>query len=94
MVDETTVRHIARLARIRIEDDTVAPMAGELSAIINFVEQLSEVDTQGVTPKASGTDMTAKLRADEITQGGEQERVTKNAPESAMGFYAVPKVVE
>lgn len=94
MVDETAVRHIARLARIRIEDDTVAPMAGELSAIISFVEQLSEVDTQGVVPKASGTDRTSKMRADEVTQGGEQDRVTQNAPESAMGFFAVPKVVE
>lgn len=95
MVDETTVRHIARLARIRIEDEDTGPMAKELSAILNFVEQLSEVNTDGVTPKASGQDgMTAPLRADEVTAGAEMERVTANATEPAMGFFTVPKVVE
>lgn len=93
-VDESTVRRIAHLSRIRIEDGDVARMQGELNAILSFVAQLDEVDVAGVEPMTSVTPMRLKTRPDAVTDGGDAARVTANAPLSEDGFFLVPKVVE
>jgi aspartyl-tRNA(Asn)/glutamyl-tRNA(Gln) amidotransferase subunit C len=93
-VDATTVRRIGRLARIRIEQDEVATYQDELNAILGFVEQLGEVDVNGVEPMTSVTPMQLRRRADKITDGGIAEKVVANAPLSEDGFFMVPKVVE
>jgi aspartyl-tRNA(Asn)/glutamyl-tRNA(Gln) amidotransferase subunit C len=93
-VDSATVRRIAHLARIAVADDEVEHLKGELNAMLAFVEQLSEVDVKGVEPMTSVTPMAMKKRADVVNDGGNAEAVLKNAPESADGFYLVPRVVE
>lgn len=93
-VDKETVRHIARLARIRVDEDALEPMAKELSTILTFVEQLEAVNTEGVEPQAGGRTMSLKQRADAVTAGGYPEKVTANAPKGEHNFFAVPKVVE
>jgi aspartyl-tRNA(Asn)/glutamyl-tRNA(Gln) amidotransferase subunit C len=93
-VDQNTVRHIARLARIAVRDDELAALAGELNTILDWVEQLGEVDTDGVEPMTSGVAMTMKMRDDVVTSGNHQKDVTANAPQSEDGFYVVPRVVE
>ena len=93
-VDSATVRRIAHLARIAVADDEVEHLKGELNAMLAFVEQLSEVDVNGVEPMTSVTPMAMKKRADVVTDGDKAEAVLKNAPESADNFYLVPKVVE
>lgn len=93
-LDKATVAKIAHLARIRMPDEDLEPMARELSNILQFVEQLSEVDTNGVAPMTSVAAQGLRRREDRVTDGGIQEKVLANAPEKASGFYAVPKVVE
>ena len=93
-VDATTVRRIARLARIRIGDNEVEAYAGELNAILGFVEQLNEVDVSGVEPMTSVTPMVLRQREDRISDGGYPEKIVKNAPLSEDNFFMVPKVVE
>ena len=93
-LDTDTVRRVARLARIHIPDDDLATLAGELSNIIGWVEQLSEVDTEGVAPMTSVVETTLVQRADEVTDGGYPDQVLVNAPEAVDGFFVVPKVVE
>lgn len=93
-VDADTVRRIARLARIRIEESEVEAYAGELNAILGFVEQLSEVDVDGVEPMTSVTPMALRRREDKVTDGGYAERIVANAPLSEDNFFVVPKVVE
>ncbi len=93
-VDKDTVAKIARLARVRVDEDKQAALAGELSNILGWIEQLSELDTEGVEPMTSVVSMQLPLREDEVTDGGYPDKVTANAPEAAHGFYAVPKVVE
>ncbi|SDG43149.1 MULTISPECIES: Asp-tRNA(Asn)/Glu-tRNA(Gln) amidotransferase subunit GatC [Thalassobaculum] len=93
-LDKATVASIANLARIKVPDDRLEAMVGDLNAILGFVEQLDEVDTSGVEPLASVTGHTLPQREDAVTDGGYQARVTANAPESAHGFFVVPKVVE
>jgi aspartyl-tRNA(Asn)/glutamyl-tRNA(Gln) amidotransferase subunit C len=93
-LDRATVRNIATLARIRVEDGELDALAGELSNILNFVEQLGEVDTKGVEPMTSVVAMTLPRRADDVTDGNIRDQVLANAPEGANGFFAVPKVVE
>jgi len=93
-VDKDTVRRIARLARIRVDEDALEPLANELSTILTFVEQLDAVNTDGVEPQAGGRTMALKQRADEINAGGYPDKVTANAPKSEHNFFAVPKVVE
>jgi aspartyl-tRNA(Asn)/glutamyl-tRNA(Gln) amidotransferase subunit C len=93
-VDDATVRRIAHLARIKVEDDEVAHLKGELNAILAWVEQLQAVDVEGVEPMTSVTPMTMKMRQDEVTDGGIAEDVVKNAPMSDDNFFLVPKVVE
>ena len=93
-VDAATVRRIAHLARIAVADDEVAHLQGELNAILAFVEQLSEVNCEGVEPMTSVTPMRLPWREDAVTDGGYPDRVLANAPEARAGFFTVPKVVE
>ncbi len=93
-VDSATVRRIAHLARIAVADGEVEHLQGELNAMLAFVEQLSEVNVEGVEPMTSVTPMAMKKRQDVVTDGDYAEAVLKNAPESADNFYLVPKVVE
>lgn len=93
-VDAQTVRRIAHLARIAVADEEVEHLRGELNAILAFVEQLSEVDVDGVEPMTSVTPMTMKQRTDEVTDGGIADDIVKNAPAHEDHFFVVPKVVE
>ena len=93
-VDAATVRRIAHLARIAVEEDEVERLKGELNAILAFVEQLQEVNVDGVAPMTSVTPMKMKMREDKVTDGNDAEAVLKNAPQSDDNFYLVPKVVE
>ena len=93
-VDSDTVRRIARLARIAVDDEQVASMEKELNALLAWVEQLSEVDVEGVTPMTSVVEQKLKMRADIVTEGGRTEDILRNAPSSEEGFFVVPKVVE
>lgn len=93
-VDATTVRRIAHLARIAVTDDEVPHLQGELNAMLAFVEQLSEVDVEGVEPMTSVTPMQMKKRADVVDDGELADKVVANAPASEDHFFLVPKVVE
>ena len=93
-VDASTVRRIAHLARIAVSDHEVEHLAGELNAILAFVEQLSEVDVSDVEPMTSVTPMAMKNRADVVSDGGDPEAVLGNAPAREGHFFLVPKVVE
>ena len=93
-VDAATVRRIARLARIALPEADVPAMQGEINAILGFVEQLGEVNVEGVEPMTSVTPMALKMRDDVVTAGGEAMRVTQNAPQSEDQYFLVPKVVE
>lgn len=93
-VDQATVRRIARLARIKLDESDVPQMQEELNAILAFVEQLNEVDVQGVEPMTSVTPMALKMRSDIVTDGGNAALVLSNAPAFEDGFFVVPKVVE
>ena len=94
IVDKATVEKIARLARIRLADERKEPIAQDLNRILNWIEELSEVDTDGVAPLASVTGHSLPLRPDEISDGDVADKVLSNAPEEASGFFVVPKVVE
>jgi len=93
-VDAATVRRIAHLARIAVAEDEVEHLRGELNVILAFVEQLSEVDVEGVEPMTSVIPMEMKKRPDEVTDGGIPDDILKNAPATEDGFFVVPKVVE
>ena len=93
-VDAETVRTIAHLARIAVNDDEIEHLKGELNAILAFVEQLGEVEVSGVEPMTSVTPMTMKKRADVVTDGGDPEAILKNAPAREGDYFVVPKVVE
>jgi aspartyl-tRNA(Asn)/glutamyl-tRNA(Gln) amidotransferase subunit C len=93
-VDAETVRRIAHLARIAVAADEVEHLRGELNAMLDFVEQLSEVNVEGVAPMTSVTPMEMKKRADVVTDGGDAEAVLKNAPAREGNFFVVPRVVE
>jgi aspartyl-tRNA(Asn)/glutamyl-tRNA(Gln) amidotransferase subunit C len=93
-VDEAAVRKIASLARIAVTDNEVAAMTGELNNILGWVEQLGEVDTDGVEPLAAVIPNQLRLRDDVVTDGDIQDDVLANAPQAEHGFYAVPKVIE
>ena len=93
-VDVDTVRRIAKLARIRVEDAQAESLVGELNNILAWVEQLGELDTDGVAPMTSVVEQKLALRADAVTDGGYPDDVVANAPEGAHGFFVVPKVVE
>ncbi len=93
-VDADTVRRIAHLARIAVAEDEVEHLRGELNAMLAFVEQLQEVNVEGVEPMTSVTPMAMKKRADVVNDGGIAEDIVKNAPQSDDNFFLVPKVVE
>ncbi|HPF78944.1 MAG TPA: Asp-tRNA(Asn)/Glu-tRNA(Gln) amidotransferase subunit GatC [Alphaproteobacteria bacterium] len=93
-LDKKTVAKVANLARLDVSDAELEKYGPQLSNIINFVEQLAEVDTDNVEPLASVVDITLRLRPDEVTDGGYQKEILANAPESLEGFFVVPKVVE
>jgi aspartyl-tRNA(Asn)/glutamyl-tRNA(Gln) amidotransferase subunit C len=93
-VDAATVRRIAHLARIEVAEDEVEHLRGELNAILAFVEQLGEVDVDGVEPMTSVTPMRMKERDDVVTDGQRAAEVVKNAPATQDDFFLVPKVVE
>jgi aspartyl-tRNA(Asn)/glutamyl-tRNA(Gln) amidotransferase subunit C len=93
-VDAATVRRIAHLARIAVVEDEVEHLRGELNAMLAFVEQLQEVNVEGVEPMTSVTPMAMKKRADVVNEGGIAEDIVKNAPQSDDNFFLVPKVVE
>jgi aspartyl-tRNA(Asn)/glutamyl-tRNA(Gln) amidotransferase subunit C len=93
-VDAATVRRIAHLARIAVTDAEIPHLQGELNAMLAFVEQLSEVDVEGVEPMTSVTPMEMKKRADVVTDGGIADDIVANAPATEHHFFLVPKVVE
>ncbi|MCV3765196.1 Asp-tRNA(Asn)/Glu-tRNA(Gln) amidotransferase subunit GatC [Rhizobium sp. TRM95796] len=93
-VDVATVKRVARLARLAVTEEEAEKTTGELNAILGFVEQLSEVDVDGVEPMTSVTPMAMKKRADVVTDGNIAERVVANAPLTDSNFFQVPKVVE
>ena len=93
-VDAATVKRIGRLARIRVEESEVEKYQGEINAILGFVEQLDEVNVEGVEPMTSVTPMQLRRREDQVTDGGYPERIVKNAPLSEDNFFMVPKVIE
>ena len=103
-LDKDTVARIARLARLKVPDEELGPLAGELSGILAWIEQLNEVDTKDVGPMASVSDVTLPMREDKVTDGHIAEKILANAPGGAVyiepgdknagGFFTVPKVVE
>jgi len=93
-IDAETVRKVAHLARIKTPDDRLEPLAGELNGIMAWIDQLNEVDVAGVEPMTSNVAQPLRLRDDVVTDGAKVEAVLSNAPQSADGFYVVPKVVE
>lgn len=93
-IDESTAARVAKLARIKVEPAALPALAQEFNNILGFIEQLNEVDVDGVEPMTSVTPQVLKRRADEVTDGNQQEAVLANAPDAREGFFAVPKVVE
>jgi aspartyl-tRNA(Asn)/glutamyl-tRNA(Gln) amidotransferase subunit C len=93
-VDADTVRRIAHLARIGVAETEIEHLRGELNAILAFVEQLKEVNVEGVEPMTSVTPMALKKRHDVVTDGGDADAVTRNAPATQDHYFMVPKVVE
>lgn len=93
-VDAATVRRVAHLARISVAEDEVENLGGELNAILAFVEQLAEVNVDGIEPMTSVTPMAMKMREDAVTEGGIADAIIANAPAHEHHFFVVPKVVE
>ncbi len=93
-VDKSTVARIAKLAHIRVSEDESEALTGELSNILDWVEQLGELDTANVPPMTSVVAMKLGMRADLVDDGACPEDIVRNAPEAAHGFFTVPKVIE
>jgi aspartyl-tRNA(Asn)/glutamyl-tRNA(Gln) amidotransferase subunit C len=93
-IDAATVRKVAKLARISEAEDRLEPLAAELNGIMTWIEQLGEVDTDGVEPMASSVDLKLPMREDVVTDGGDPAKVLANAPLARNNFFVVPKVVE
>ena len=94
-VDQATVRRVAKLARIKVKEENVERLAGELNSILHWIEQLNEVNVEGVEPLAGALAQAAlPMRDDQVTDGGYPNKVLGNAPERIGDFYVVPKVVE
>ncbi len=93
-IDTGTAAKVAKLARIRVEPDHPPELAQEFSNILDFIEQLNEVNVDGVEPMVSVTPMRLARRKDGVTDGNQQDKVLSNAPDAREGFFAVPKVVE
>lgn len=94
VVSAKDVKKIARLSRLHVGDDRLQPLADELNGILGWIEQLQEVDVEGVAPMTSAVAMPAPMRKDEITDGGKRDDVLQNAPKSEDGFFVVPRSVE
>ena len=93
-IDAATVRKVARLARIAEPEDKLEAIAKEMTGIMTWIEQLGEVDTDGVEPMTSAVAVTLPMREDVVTDGGDPAKVLSNAPKTVDGFFVVPKVVE
>ena len=93
-VDAPTVRKIARLARLRLDEAEVEPLAGELTHIMGWIEQLAEVDVTGIEPMTAVMPIALRWRDDVVTDGEQADKVLANAPDARHGFFAVPKVIE
>jgi aspartyl-tRNA(Asn)/glutamyl-tRNA(Gln) amidotransferase subunit C len=93
-IDAATVRKVARLARIREPEERLESLAQELNGILAWIEQLNEVDTDGVEPMTSAVDTPLPMREDVVTEGGDPMKVLANAPKTIGNFFVVPKVVE
>jgi aspartyl-tRNA(Asn)/glutamyl-tRNA(Gln) amidotransferase subunit C len=93
-IDAATVRKVARLASLRLGEGEAELLAAELSGILTWIEQLNEVDVEGVEPLTGAAQMALKMREDVVTDGGIRERILANAPDRAGDFFAVPKVME
>ena len=93
-LDTDTVKRIARLARIHVDEADLSPLADELNNILGWVEQLDEVDTEGAEPMTSVVEMVQRLRVDAVADGDVRDRVLANAPLEADGFFVAPKVIE
>ena len=93
-VDKATVAKIARLARLRVPEENLDGLAGELNNILGWIEHLNELNTDGVEPMTSVVAMTLPKRQDAVTDGGCAEDVVRNAPEAVGGYFVVPKVIE
>ena len=93
-INKNTVRKVAHLAHIRTTDAEVEILSGELSKILQMIEQLNEVNTSGVEPMTSVIEMQMPEREDAVTDGGIPEKILANAPEQTAGFFVVPKVIE
>jgi aspartyl-tRNA(Asn)/glutamyl-tRNA(Gln) amidotransferase subunit C len=93
-IDVDTVRKVAKLARIAVPEERLQPLSQELSGILAWIEQLGEVDTDGVEPMTSVVAAKLPLREDVVTDGGKRDAVLANAPKADKGFFVVPKVVE
>ena len=93
-LDPATVRRIAKLSRLHLEDADIPRLQGELNGILGWIEQLSAVDVEGVEPLTGAAMMAMRMRDDVVTDGGMADAVLSNAPDRAGAFYAVPKVVE
>ncbi len=93
-LDKATVARIATLARIKVPEGEQEHLAGELSQILSWIEQLNEVDTSGVEPMSGGAAMSLAMREDVVSDGDRRDQILANAPEAAHGFFVVPKVVE
>ncbi|MGH3181994.1 MAG: Asp-tRNA(Asn)/Glu-tRNA(Gln) amidotransferase subunit GatC [Acetobacteraceae bacterium] len=93
-LDPATVRRIATLARIRVDEAELAQLQSELNGILGWIEQLNEVDVDGVEPLTGAVHMALKMRDDVVTDGGYPDKILANAPERISNFFAVPKVVE
>ena len=93
-IDAATVRKVARLARIAQPEETLEKLAGELNGIMSWIEQLAEVDTDGVEPMTSAVHVALPMRDDVVTEGGDPEVVLSNSPKRVGNFFVVPKVVE
>ncbi|MEQ3625135.1 MAG: Asp-tRNA(Asn)/Glu-tRNA(Gln) amidotransferase subunit GatC [Celeribacter sp.] len=93
-IDTETARRVAKLARIAVPEENLPALAEEFNAILGFIEQLGEVDVDGIEPMTSVTPMRLKRREDVVTDGSQPEKVLANAPDAREGFFAVPKVVE
>jgi len=93
-IDKETAARVAHLARIRVADEALPALAEEFNAILGFIEQLNEVDVEGIEPMTSVTPARLKRREDVVTDGHQQAKILANAPDAREGFFAVPKVVE
>ena len=93
-VDQATVRRVAKLARIKVKEENVERLAGELNSILHWIEQLNEVDVEGIEPMTSVVTVKMKKRADVVTDGNNPDDVVENAPATEDDYFLVPKVIE